>query len=335
MKELYWGNLVHLGYNMWYDEDAAVPEAVKARTPSYNFASRKLRFDRSTWDAMIDRSVEQGVNMVVIDLGEGVQYESHPELAVEGSWTVEELRAELARLRSLGITPIPKLNFALTHNKWLGPYKRMATSDLYNKVCTDLISEVCDIFDTPPMFHLGMDEEELGNQINMQFACCRQFDLWWHDLYLLFDACDKKGVRPALWSDYANNHLEEYLKRMSKDTVQFHWYYWNFWENMPGQYKNITDPRFEYPAEKYEYYKKILKGYRAFEEAGFDQIPSGSLWNCEENLGNLTEYARQVISKEHLLGFMQTVWKPTVDAERDLQLRGIDLIGEARRNYRG
>ena len=27
MKELYWGNLVHLGYNMWYDEDAAVPEA--------------------------------------------------------------------------------------------------------------------------------------------------------------------------------------------------------------------------------------------------------------------------------------------------------------------
>jgi hypothetical protein len=180
-----------------------------------------------------------------------------------------------------------------------------------------------------------MDEEELGNQINMQFACCSQFDLWWHDLYLLFDACDKKGVRPALWSDYANNHLEEYLKRMSKDTVQFHWYYWNFWENMPGQYKNITDPRFEYPAEKYEYYKKILKGYRAFEEAGFDQIPSGSLWNCEENLGNLTEYARQVISKEHLLGFMQTVWKPTVDAERDLQLRGIDLIGEARRNYRG
>ena len=93
MKELYWGNLVHLGYNMWYDEDAAVPEAVKARTPSYNFASRKLRFDRPTWDAMIDRSVEQGVNMVVIDLGEGVQYESHPELAVEGSWTVEELRA--------------------------------------------------------------------------------------------------------------------------------------------------------------------------------------------------------------------------------------------------
>jgi len=333
MKELYWGNLMHIGYNMWFDEDASFANGKKST--GYGCASSKLRFDRETWDAMIDRSVEQGVNMVVIDLGEGIKYESHPELAVEGSWTVDELRAELARLRALGITPIPKLNFALTHNKWLGPYKRLATSDIYNQVCVDVISEVCDIFDTPPMFHLGMDEEEADNQVNMQFACYRQFDLWWHDLFILFDACYKKGVRPAMWSDYANKHLDEYVKRMPKDVVQFHWYYWNFWENKPGTYKNLNDEKFNYAPEKYEYFKRFLKCYSAFEKAGFDQIPTGSCWNCDENMENLAEYARHVISPEHLLGFMQTAWKPTVAAEKDFQLHAIDLIGEAKRSYRG
>ncbi len=332
MKELYWGNLTHLGYNMWYDEDASLPEGLK---PGYGLAQRYLRCDRSMWDAMRDRCAEQGVNMIVIDLGEGVQYESHPELAVEDSWSVDELRAELAKLRSLGITPIPKLNFALTHNKWLGPYRRMATSDLYNQVCRDVIHEVCDIFDTPPMFHLGMDEEEAPNQINMQFAAYRQFDLWWHDLYLLFDACEEKGVRPALWSDYANNHPDEYMKRMSHDAVQFQWYYWNFWENVPGDYLNLTDPKFQYTADKYAYFMKFLRVFRLLNENGFDQIPSGSLWNCEENFTNLTEYCRRVIDREHLLGFMQTIWKPTLEAERTTLLRGIDLIGEARRRYRG
>jgi len=336
MKEIYWGNLMHIGYNMWLDEHASVPADYKGYVGSgYNMASSKLRFDWGTWNAMIDRSVEQGVNMVVIDLGEGIQYESHPELAVEGSLTIEELRKELARLRSLGITPIPKLNFALTHNNWMGPYKRMPTSDIYNKVCVDVISEVCDIFDTPPMFHLGMDEEEAGNNIYKQYAMFRQFDLWWHDLFMLFDACEKKGVRPALWSDRHNLHPDEYMKRMTKDAVQFHWYYWNFWENVPGNYWNLDDPKFNYDEKMYKYLMEFLTGYHAFEKAGFDQIPTGSFWNCDENFENLTEYARQIISPEHLLGFMQTSWKPTVAEQRNEQLRCIDLIGKAKRNYRG
>ena len=80
---------------------------------------------------------------------------------------------------------------------------------------------------------------------------------------------------------------------------------------------------------------KFLRVFRMLDEAGFDMIPSGSLWNCEENLTNLTEYCRQVIRPDHLLGFMQTIWKPTLEAERETLLRGIDLIGEARRRYRG
>ena len=122
---------------------------------------------------------------------------------------------------------------------------------------------------------------------------------------------------------------------MSKDAVQFHWYYWNFWENVPGHYQNLNDPKFDYTAENYAYFRKFLKNYRAFEKAGFDQIPTGSSWDCDENFGNLTEYARQIISPEHLKGFMQTAWKPAMPDTLDTQLHAIDLVGAARRNYRG
>lgn len=49
---------------------------------------------------------EAGFNMVVIDLGDGVEYDSHPEIAVRGAWRPQRLRSELVRLRQLGLEPI-------------------------------------------------------------------------------------------------------------------------------------------------------------------------------------------------------------------------------------
>jgi len=328
MSQQYWGALFHLGYNFWFDEDSCIhkdnPDAALA------MASPRLRFEKPVWDELTTRLAAGGGNMLVIDLGEGVQYESHPEIAAEGAWTVDELRAELARLRALGITPIPKLNFSLTHNKWLGPYKRMATSDIYNKVCVDLIHEVCDIFDTPPMFHLGMDEEEAPNQINMQFAVYRQFDLWWSDLYRLFDACNYKGVRPALWADYGYNHLDEYLKRMSKDAVQFTWYYGNFWGNVSGNFIGLDKPKYNYKDTTCAAYTKYLKAMRELDKAGFDQIPTTCIKYVEDGVHNISEYSRQVLSPDHVLGFMQTIWRPTMQDQSELLNKAVDSVIQAK-----
>lgn len=74
------------------------------------------------WNELQQKMLGVGVNMVVIDLGDGVKYESHPEIAVRGAWSVKQLRQELAKLRKMGIEPIPKLNFSATHDIWLGPY---------------------------------------------------------------------------------------------------------------------------------------------------------------------------------------------------------------------
>jgi hypothetical protein len=43
--------------------------------------------------------VKAGMDTVVIDLGEDVKYESHPELAVQGSWEVRQLKKELEKMK--------------------------------------------------------------------------------------------------------------------------------------------------------------------------------------------------------------------------------------------
>lgn len=74
MKEMIWGYLLHLGYNMWSDREGEA---------EYTKASAVLRCDTPFWDELGVFMAKSGVNTCVIDLGEGVRYESHPELAVE------------------------------------------------------------------------------------------------------------------------------------------------------------------------------------------------------------------------------------------------------------
>ncbi len=77
-----------------------------------------------------------GMNRVLIDWGDGVKYDSLPEIAVNGAWSTSQLKKELKTIRKLGLEPIPKLNFSTGHKAWLGPYQRMISSDTYYKVCT-------------------------------------------------------------------------------------------------------------------------------------------------------------------------------------------------------
>ena len=161
-SRLLWGSFFHLGYNTYLDRDD--PDWFARTKNPHLSAQRFLRFDVNLWNDLVGVMAEADLNMVVIGLGEGVKYDSHPEIAADDAWTVQELRAELARLRRFGIEPIPKLNFSTAHDAWLGPYARCVSTDLYYAVCRDLIAEVIDIFDQPRFFHLGMDEETMTHQ---------------------------------------------------------------------------------------------------------------------------------------------------------------------------
>jgi hypothetical protein len=109
-------NLLHLSYNMWCDR---LPSSWGHYTHDqlhYIQVSDTLRFDDTLWRDLTEEMAKAGLNMVVIDLGDAIQYESHPEIAVKKAWSPARLREELARLRNLGLEPTPKLNFSTAHD---------------------------------------------------------------------------------------------------------------------------------------------------------------------------------------------------------------------------
>src|SRR5687767_8618183 len=84
--EFIWANLLHLSYNMWCDW-----ENPKEKLP-YIKMKPDLRFDEKLWVDLLEQMKSAGFNMVVIDLGDGVKYKSHPEIAVKNAWSRKKLR---------------------------------------------------------------------------------------------------------------------------------------------------------------------------------------------------------------------------------------------------
>ena len=113
-----WAILLHLGSNMW-GKPGECHHYVQEQSIIYH---DKLYCDMDIWHKVTEFLPQCGINTVLIDVGEAIRLDSHPEMAVEGSLTKSEMKKELDRLRSLGLTPIPKLNFSTTHNGWLGKY---------------------------------------------------------------------------------------------------------------------------------------------------------------------------------------------------------------------
>lgn len=283
MKEKMWAYFMHLSDNMWGDPGAGM------KTSTYQ---PKLTVDENVWKQTIDYLPSQGINTVLIDIGDAIQYESHPEIAIEGAWSKDKMKKELERMRSMGLTPLPKLNFSTAHDAWLGIYSRMVSTPQYYEVCKDLIFEVTELFDYPEYFHLGMDEEIAQNQSGFAFCCVRNGDLWWHDIYYLFDVCEKAGVRPWVWSDYCWHHPEVYLKKMPKSVLQSNWWYNRIRKNEDGTYKGVQ-----------------YDTYRILEEAGYDQVLCCS--TCEgyhRSASETMQLGKEEIAPERLLGYMTAPW---------------------------
>ncbi len=299
-EPMIWAYLAHLGYNMWGDRP--IPNR------KYWPATTKLRCETPFWRELMQIAAKSGVNMMIVDLGEGVRYESHPELAIEGSWSPAMLREELARIRDLGMEPIPKMNFSTGHDIWLGPYARQVSTPAYYKVCADLIAEVCDLFDKPRLFHLGMDEENIANQVEYTYAVIRQHDLWWEDFMKLVGWVEQAGARAWIWSDYSWDNPELFYERMPKKVMQSNWHYWAMDET-----------------------RESVKAYAELEKHGYDQVPTASNWNNPENFELTVKWCRERVAPERLKGFMQTVWHPTMEETREKHVAALSQVAAGRK----
>ena len=289
-----WAFMVHLGCNCWADHtvdrwgDSAGLQAESHSPEDY------MRFDDEEWQFITSRVAALGGNMILLDLAEGLQYESHPELSAKGAWSKDRLEREKRRLAEMGIELIPKLNFSTGHDTWLKEYHRMVSTPDYYRVCSDLIAEVSELFGKPRFFHLGYDEETIHNQRASHFAVVRQGELWWHDFLWFNETVKKAGSRSWIWSDYGWRHRDEFLARMPRDVLQSNWYYYHI------------------DGEQDKEHLERIAFFDELDKAGFDQIPCGSAYSWKPNFTELVRYCRMHLAvSSRLKGFMLAPWTRT------------------------
>ena len=300
-----WAYLAQLGMKMW------------ERRIHYT----DLKVDDSMWQSLTDRAAEAGVNVFVFDLGEGMVFPSHSELAVRGSWEPERMREEIVRLEKMGMIAVPKLNFSSSHDQWLCKWRKYLSTPEYFAVCRDVIRDVAEVFDRAPLFHLGYDEETFFIQdVNkFEYKRLRSGNLWWNDFLWFVREVESYGMRPWIWSDYCWTHKDEFLMRMPRTVLQTNWYY--------GREFDV--------AKLPEKTKPHVETYRTLEKARFDQVPCGSTYSCRENFGKTIAHCRDLIKDDRLKGFLMAPWYYRTQEDcRAKIMESLDVMAEAIRQWK-
>ena len=325
-----WAMMQHLGYNMWHDE--AIWKD-KKRWKWSNFCNDHLLCSDRSWNLRMKRLMEKGsgINTLVIDVGEGVVYPSHPEIAVKGSWSAEKLNTEVKRLKAAGLTVVPKLNFSTCHDFWLGDYARMISSPTYYRVVKELIDDTVEIFDHPSYFHIGMDEEGYKWSSGNAYCVYREGDLWWHDIAFYARCIEKHNCRPWMFSNPGTRDPKEFDARLPKSFLHSPWSYAEKFEDPDAPETSDTSRG------------KIFLNMAA---AGLDLVPCGSVW-CStslkarglqvnvKNYPNLALFCKRHIAADRLKGFFMVPWCTSTEGGDFKFMAGCDMTDVARALYEG
>ena len=291
-KQMIWAYLLQLSDHMWADADHVSKAWYLPPTPY----TPENKVDIPTWDDTVAFLNRSGFNTVLIDVGDGLQFETHPEISAPDAWSKEFLQKKLAEMRSLGLTPLPKLNFSTRHSTWLKDYARMISTEPYYQVCRDLIREVSEVFGTPELFHLGLDEENKDLPLLTGVMSVRHEDLFWHDAYLLFDTCEQCCVRPWVWADRYHSNTAGYAARMPRSVMQSNWFY-GYLRDVPPENRS-----------KYDW----IHTYEQLDALGYDQIPCCSTVEQPYNPLQTVAHGQEKLDPQHLRGFMVAPWVHTV-----------------------
>ena len=299
--------LIHLSHGMWKKKDADIYES----------------FEEAAWEEILPLLNEYGVDTVLLDVGDAVEYKSHPEISIKNAWSRERVKKELARCRDMGITVIPKINFSAGHDIWLGRYERMLSTPEYYEVCRDLINEVYEMFEQPEYIHLGMDEEGDEHYYGDDaLVLYRRKNLLFKDLRFLVDTVKETGATPWLWMDPLFVDTEKYKAEIGNDALLSPWYYYGLYpehfkpieeleEHFRATYEDFKSRGMTYAEDHPVYVEFREKILPLAANAGYTYFPCASRyfesWN---NADDMVRYFKEGMAEEKLIGFMTAPWKP-------------------------
>ena len=175
--------------------------------------------DIDCFRTLVDLAKEWGYDAILVNPADALRYDSHPEIALPGGWTKLELQNELDHARDLGLEVFPMLSFSAAHDVWLGEYAHMVSTPEYYQVCGDLIDELCELFESPRYFHLGLHGENAEEQSQLDYAVVRGDKLMIHDMQFFMKHCRDHGATPWLSSDFAIEYLHLMEEAVPKDAL--------------------------------------------------------------------------------------------------------------------
>lgn len=207
---------------------------------------------------------EEGVNVLVLEINYGFEYQSHPELSGNGALTRDDMGALAAACRESGIELIPMIN-CLGHQSWAKttfsllreypefdetPGKYPENEGIYcrsycplhpdvHDVIFSLMDELIEAADAKS-FHVGLDEVFiLGDGDCPRCAGRDRAELFAHEVNTLHGHLSSKGVTMWMWGDRfldgettgigkweaSMNGTAPAADRVSKDIVICDWHY--------------------------------------------------------------------------------------------------------------
>ncbi len=177
----------------------------------------KLAFD------LVDAMAQAKMNLLIIDIADGVEFKSHPELKRPYSRPMAELKSLADHARSKGIDVAPKLNFSkspfFTHNHWLRPYHDKGDTKEYWAKAFEVVDEVISVTQPRQFFHVGMDEDQ-DRSVPEYVAAVKT----------LRDGLHARGLTTVMWND-ADEPNQKAIKawaalpQLPRDVVQVPWAY--------------------------------------------------------------------------------------------------------------
>ncbi len=190
-------------------------------------------FDLATALELLPVMASHGMNVLIVDVEDGVVYRSHPEMARHYSVPIEQMRTLADGARGLGIDVIPKLNFSKSgrnfHDMWMKPHwdhvSWLKDIDDYYRVAADVIAELAEVMEPAEFFHVGMDEDHY-----------RSVEQYVDTIETLRGIVSGLGLRTIVWNDSCH-HLKTKIaqvhadkcraaeEHISKDIVHILWDY--------------------------------------------------------------------------------------------------------------
>ena len=251
-------------------------------------------FDARVGTEVVGALSAAGFNMLIVDVADGVELASHPEMKRHYSIAMSDFVRFVEASRGAGLEIVPKLNFSKSdhhgHNDWFSPHHVLRDTDEYWTTAFEVIDEVIDACKPGRFFFVGMDEDTTRTDEEYVNAVLR-----------LHGGLAERNLRAVMWNDTPHRSgamLDCVQKTLAaeaaipRDVVQC------VWDYGPVKARGIRRVR------------EIIEG-------GFET------WLAPGANADHVRAWRSVADETSCEGMVMTMWRPTHASNRDAMLHRI------------